>query len=278
VVTGVEGRQNIAGAKMDEAEDLASRGLYAEALEAYLWCFDHGHLETPSFGGVRLSFLLGSIARLGASYPPALDGLRTRRDAAEIRILHDADDALSATELGRLNEKLSESGRSLDLFDRLRSRRDRGEVLRELMDFVLPELVEAKRYEHVLAVSPDPLGVVGALAEHLSSNLESIRDHVSGPECLDLTDYFKRSFVDEAAAYYEVLLGTGREEEALLCAERIIDVHPTGMSYATLIAHAVHSGAMSAARALARRGLETLPETERPVVADAAERIPTSPG
>src|SRR5690606_19501441 len=45
-------------------------GRYAEALEHYLWCFDEGE-QSPGFGGVRLSFLLGDLKELGEVYPPA---------------------------------------------------------------------------------------------------------------------------------------------------------------------------------------------------------------
>ena len=54
---------------------LAQKGKHKEALEEYLWCFDHGMEANPAFAGVRLSFLLGNIHQLGADYKPAIKAL-----------------------------------------------------------------------------------------------------------------------------------------------------------------------------------------------------------
>ena len=262
---------------MNAARRLADRGLHAEALSEYLWCFDHGHVEDPGFGGVRVSFLLGYMQKLAQKYPAAMQALRERRDAAESRVLEEADDRTSVVEFAQISADLGEPERSLALFERLLERADRPMARKELLRFVLPLCVDAKRYGAVMATA-DPLEVVGSLVRDLTSHIGWLRgDPKTHEGAAGLTDYLRMSFVEEAADYFEVLLGSGREEEARVCAEQIIDAHPTGESYATLIAHAVHSEAMSAARTLARRGLETLPKTERAVVAEAAERIPPSP-
>jgi thioredoxin-related protein len=69
----------------DLGDELAQAGRDAEALEQYLYCWDHG-VDDPGFRGVRASFLLGDIVSLGRSHPPALDALRQRRDACEAAV------------------------------------------------------------------------------------------------------------------------------------------------------------------------------------------------
>lgn len=66
--------------RMDEAEAAASAGRYAEALEGFLWCFDHGQEADEAFAGVHASFLVDDILALGEVYPPALQALISRRD------------------------------------------------------------------------------------------------------------------------------------------------------------------------------------------------------
>ena len=59
----------------DVAASLARQGDTAGALQEFLWCFDEGMLQLPTFAGVRTSFLLGDLGRLakvpsdGLPYP-----------------------------------------------------------------------------------------------------------------------------------------------------------------------------------------------------------------
>ncbi len=78
--------------RMERARALAEKGEKQQALDDYLWCYDHGCENSPAFVGVRVSFLVADIAALGRSYPPAMDALRTRRDAAE-KASHSSDAA-----------------------------------------------------------------------------------------------------------------------------------------------------------------------------------------
>lgn len=111
---------------MDSAETLVVEGKHAEALGLYLRCFDEGESD-PSFVGVRVSFLLGHIERLGAVYPPAMDALRQRRDAA-LNAMVATTEAKSrrkaVTEVVGLNKALGDNADNLKLYDDLR---DKGE-------------------------------------------------------------------------------------------------------------------------------------------------------
>lgn len=69
----LKGRENDPSARSYYADVLKHKGLYKEALDEYLWCFDHGNKHQPSYDVVRLSFLLGDIVGLGR-VSPGLEG------------------------------------------------------------------------------------------------------------------------------------------------------------------------------------------------------------
>jgi hypothetical protein len=64
---------------------LAHRGRSAEALEQYVYCFDHGRGVT-GYGPVRRSFLLMYTLELGKVHPPAKAAIETRLAECEERL------------------------------------------------------------------------------------------------------------------------------------------------------------------------------------------------
>jgi hypothetical protein len=264
---------DVVSARHRDARTLNNQGLYPEALEGYLWCFDHGPELQPSFRGVRVSFLLGDIFELARVYRPAGEALERRRDSAESRILSGASDKDTLLELGAINEGLSDTARTLALFDRLPPGESTNSARKELLHFVLSALLTARRYEDVVQAAGDANALVDELVETTERQLEFIQGR---PETgsSEIVEYLRQTRVEEGAGYYEALLGTHRGVEATRCAERLLAMQPTGRSFATLIQRAVRAGAKVAARDLAERGLCEVPETQRPAVEEAAREIP----
>lgn len=135
---------------MEEARNLAENGQHEEALAKLLWCFDYGAKEDHSFTGVRVSFLLSRIARLGKKFPPALEALQERREAAERRAgktkgthRHTSD----LMELSALNHSLGEDAANLELNDELKSEVPESRILGFMRHFVADEHIEAGRAE-----------------------------------------------------------------------------------------------------------------------------------
>src|SRR5690242_12595979 len=89
-------------ARYDRGRELAREGKQAEALAEYLWCFDEGMVKVQSYTGVRLSFLLSEIDRMGKTYTPAWEALMERCDAAEKRLLADPGDRAAGPEFAAL--------------------------------------------------------------------------------------------------------------------------------------------------------------------------------
>ena len=106
-------------ARYRRAQEMARTGDSAEALKELLWCFDTGMPAVTGFGGVRMSFLLSDLAKLGERYPAALDALRERRDAAEKRVLASESDFDATQTFSSINRTLKENARSIALLEQL---------------------------------------------------------------------------------------------------------------------------------------------------------------
>jgi hypothetical protein len=99
---------------------LSAEGNPAAALTELLWCFDRGMKDVPAMLGVRMT-LLHSVAQVGASYPPALQALRDRRDAARTKLGTPASDATDWPDFVALNRALGEDAATLSFFDQAKA-------------------------------------------------------------------------------------------------------------------------------------------------------------
>ncbi len=95
-------------ARMALADELSKKGDFQTALGHLLWCYDEGAKNNPAFVGVRSSFLLNQLAKLGKSYPPAKTALVERRDAAAAKWKAGSTDRMLALDIVRLNDALDE--------------------------------------------------------------------------------------------------------------------------------------------------------------------------
>ena len=141
--------QNMVDARFKHARELAQSGDSAAALKEYLWCFDVGMPRVSGFSGVRRSYVLGEVAKLGETYPAALAALAERRDAAEKRLLASTNDYDAAADFSAINRYLKEDARTLAVYDQLppddTRRRGLGITVYDL-------LVDAGRYQDAVQV------------------------------------------------------------------------------------------------------------------------------
>jgi thiol-disulfide isomerase/thioredoxin len=182
-----------AKARYDLGRELSQRGENAEALTEFLWCFDVGMKQAPSYGGVRVSFLLLDIAELGARYPPALDALRARREGARARL---SDDPSAAVEFGGINHYLGEDNVTLEAFEKLPADSSK----REALGFwVFDILLEAKRYDEAATASP---------AAKFKAGFDRMR------AARTPNDSMRGYLVKSAAKEVEALAGSGKLDDA----------------------------------------------------------------
>lgn len=198
---------------------------YDDALREYLWCFDEGAEHDPAYVGVRLSFLLGDIARLGASFPPAREALVERRDAAKQRILDGETGDEAALVFARINDALGEGDTTLALFDRLKDddvlhARAARTLVREVFDL----LVEGKRYGEIVS----HLDVPARAAVHLRIFDNAVQREEEtkaklGEVMLEVKrDVEARLTRQSVAACYQVLVGVGEHVGAASIADKLI--------------------------------------------------------
>jgi len=274
----LSGKENDPSARLEYGRELARAGRKDEALAEYSWCFDHGN-ENPwnGFTGVRLSFLLSAWMELAGRHPPALEALETRRDQAEKKLLDGTGGFGEAADVAALNRALGSSERTLKAFDQLRKDdRLQPAMVPVLLREIAPLLVDAKRYEDLLSAVGDPAAHVKSRIAMAEMTLKFTAEHETSQGDGDdsLSRLTKQDAVDAGSYLYEALIGTKQAEKATALAEQLMAFAPYGSTYKTLIQRAMHADAPDAARALAQRGLTTLPEKERRAVESAAKKIP----
>lgn len=179
-------------------QTLARRGEHAGALKEFLWCYDVGMVQVPSYRGVRTSFLVGELGRLANAYPPAKDALLQRCEAAERRMLANPEERQAAGEFAALCATLGDEARLLAAFDRL-PRRDPRRAAFGLRAFRL--LLPKQRYADALEVLP--FASMLRLAERQPPATDAKAADINRQLAI-------RSMLD----YIEVLAGAGAAEQA----------------------------------------------------------------
>jgi thioredoxin-related protein len=270
------GHENDPMAHERYADALAQSKRYEDALAEYLWCFDHGKVA-PGYAGVRLSFLLSDLTQLGGRFPPAIQALEDRRDAAESRLSAGSNSFDDLRDAVALNRNLGAVDRNLALFDKMRAAKPLSSEMRLAFGAeILEPLVAARRYQDALDLFDDPEGFVTwhikmsrSLPKSGDDKDEEMKKAMEGAE-----QYMREEMVTKCAKMYEALAGASKKELAAKVAEDLIEFAPSGHTYSTLIASAVRAQANDVAKSLADRGLTALPEKERKEVERAAKSIP----
>ena len=194
-------------ARYDRAKELARAGAHAEALAEFLWCYDVGMVAVASFFGVRTSFLLSAIASLGKAYPPALQALRSRRDAVEHAIASDPGGAKGLSEYSSLNHYLKEDEKTLALFDQIPA----GDPRRARMGLSVSRLLAgAGRYAEALEAHP-----FDRMIELFDDVIQTCApSHFSDEDKAELEQSIRGHAVRSAANNIEVLAGAGAFDAA----------------------------------------------------------------
>ena len=202
-------------ARFKRARELAKNGHAKEALEEYLWCYDEGMLRIPYYFGVRQSYVLGEIAEIGKTYPPALDALRERRDKAELAMLG-GDDHEAASIFASINNALDENARTLRFWDQLPADDIRRSALgSEIYD----ELAQAKRYQEAIQAMP---WHTMSILFHTMSDRQADMASDKTPNAEKRRQEEKARLVKQTAGHIEVLAGAGDLDHARELAVRLL--------------------------------------------------------
>jgi RNA polymerase sigma factor (sigma-70 family) len=221
-------------ARYRRAQQLARTGDPAEALRELLWCFDTGMPRVTGFGGVRMSFLLSDIAKLGERYAPALEALRERRDKAEKRLLTNTSDFDATQTFSSINRTLKENARTLAVLDQLPANDSRRSTLAMT---AFEDLVTARRYAD--AAQGKTFSQMGRQFE-MSSEERPLPPNIQDP---DRVRQANRNYVITSTANnIEVLAGIGQLDNARILAKRLLGFDGSAETKATLQQHVERAG------------------------------------
>jgi hypothetical protein len=244
---------------MNYGLSLSLQARYAEALEHYVWCYEHGVANDESFAGVRETILLDEIELLGSSYPAAATAIADLARAIGARILEGTGDERDLLDYVALCNRASLSSEMLELFDRLK---EKGEVAlphRKVLAAVLFEtLVERRRYIDVYASAPDmPHELAQRITRYSNLKGQYTRNRTGSTVEATAVENARADAMRIGGQYFEVSLGVGQLSVANRIADRLLTFAPEAATYELLVKHALRAGASDAARAVAKRAEAT---------------------
>ena len=202
--------------RMGQGHMLAQKGKDAEALQEYLWCFDHGNEVSSSFDLVRTSILLGYIKDLGLRYPAAKKAMESERDERQAKLLSGSADQHTVYEIIQLNSALDQREKNLAVFDQLPSgSADREYVLPLLID----QLLAAKRYADILG-GKDGKSAFAELVDGYNYMVDTLNP--KNPQRGMYEKSYRNYTVMAGAHFFEALAGLKRNGEAKELAQQIL--------------------------------------------------------
>lgn len=253
------------------ASALARAGENKEALELMLWCFDHG--EDPphqSFSGVRVSFLLGDLQELAKTYPPARAAMVERRDSAKKIVLSQRPTSTATRNLVRLNATLGDASMNLAVYEQLVTNSDKASVAEkppllksraQLFQEVVPVLLEAKRYDEVVAEFGDPVDWLKRKQRLVKMVQLSAKTRKQASDTA--ADYMLSRTIKDGGYLYQALVGARKHDiVAAEFAKGLVEVSPALNTWKTLVESAKATEREDLVKSLRADAQEALPEAE----------------
>jgi len=222
--------------RLNLADLLRQKGSNAEALDEFLWCYNHGLENDPNFAWDRKSWLLNSLEILSETYPPAQKARASLRDDKEKAMLAGTGDRQTADDLVSLNEDQGHPQKSLDIFDQLPDK-SRAIMAIEIAD----KLAEAKRYKDLLDTlgNSTPEDIFTKEADQSKLQLTAL---AGNPEKKDEVKYLTERPLSIGAGFFEALAGSDKDVAAINLARKILEFSNADQTRNQLIKCAVHAG------------------------------------
>lgn len=254
--------------RLARASANSSRGNHAAALEDLLSCFDYREARDRSFDAVRWSFVLCELRRLGTMYPEARAALYDRRDKAKRVVLAGEADSAIATDFVMLNVALDEVQQTVDAYTKLKATVP-SDVRTVLFRASVPSLVASQHYDEVFNGNPN---ISAEVVDRLQQTLVHIERFLASGD-VEIARELERYDLEDVGAYYEVLVGVKRSEEAQIVSDAILAFSNSWEAYALLVERAARAGAEQVAQKIFDRGMASLPQDEAVMLRTAGERI-----
>ena len=252
--------KNDPGRRQKYANALQKKGYFKEALAEYLWCLDIGMKVSRGYTGVRTSYLLGDLVKLGKKYPKATSALKERRDSAQLSINTGSLDFDVIHDFIAYNRELKQRRLTLKLFDELRG--ESPELAVEMVDSVSDFLLKAKRYDNFLKYAKD-------FKEEISRKIRNHNRLMEDEYDKKFKALMKKCDVEEMSKYFEAYSGVNQDKKAREVLVLILDFDKGLKTFKTLM--------KSATNARNSRMLEAILENAKTALApekyDKIERI-----
>ena len=235
------------------AKALEEAGRFDDALKQYVRCFDRDTNQGVGFGGAQL-VVIDELGRLAPHYPPAQRALLKHRDESIKRILAGQGRRTDPAELAAANTQLNDLDSTLAVYERMREEQPDALTTRLLRECAVDSALKLKRYNRIAAL----LDVVEQADRAYQRYLQDLKEPLpQGTDYEKFRAFERKAFIERATKFYEMLIGSGRDDDAALVAATLIKVDSGAECYHGLARAALRAGRPTKANAgQARQAVE----------------------
>lgn len=195
--------------RFSDAEDAMLEGRHDEALQGFIWFYQHALEDDPSLEEIRY-YLVGMWAALGQDYPPALDALRAIRSDKAKALLAGANDREAFWDIVIIDAELGDTAATYAFYKALAAASP--VFAADCALIAMPAIVEAQDYALAAKLMPPAEPFVREMARVLEQDIAAIkrRPFSHAPERrAEIATY-----VTEVQRVITVLAGNGDAHEA----------------------------------------------------------------
>lgn len=207
-----------------EAQDLAAKGRYEEALQRHIWYHNHALEYDRGQSGVRLSFALSSWMELARKFPKARQALVEIRDRDQREFIEGAGYFDLFLELSSINRTLQEQDETVAVFKAILKKDP--DLAKQCYPIVEDLLVQKQEYSVCLGFIPDAQARFRSMRDELErmlaiNRLPAAPGQMAPPRPLrppgmdaTLRRLATDRFVAQVRVLVEILLASGRTADA----------------------------------------------------------------
>lgn len=265
--------KNNPSARMEYAEVLQRLDKKAEALKEYLWCLDEGGKHDPMFAGPYRMFVVANIARLGRSYPAAMETLKERREAARKAVL--ADDEKAADQvivLAAVNAYLDEADKNMEFYDQLKKEKPKSKALPALLDLLMHDFLQQHRYTEIVE-DVDINAAIDRVFESWKENGPPSDGDFTEDQKEQMKLTHARMLASNVGRYYQALVGAKRYDQAEKLAQRLLKVQSDANTYNELAWNGFLTGKPTEANLAQARKAHELSDEKDAAIIDTLARV-----
>jgi hypothetical protein len=145
-----------------------------------------------------------------------------------------------------------------------------------IFEQIAPELIEQKRYEEFAKSAGDLVAATDQRLARTAMSVSSLQRNQlaeSETESRRMIEFIRNRAVGELMLFFEAAAGVKKDDDARKIASKILELENTGATAARMVESAARAGNADLARDMAKKWLETLPQSERAAVEAALAKL-----